>query len=628
MILYYLLFFIACLIVLTIMGNILKNQEHYLNNFDDIMDLKCRAISNNQTTNYLGPWDQNNGFCSKYSCPKETCSFLEPDKTLSNKYNNIAFKWSTDISNQNIIIDQNNDRTCLSKNGSMHPIFNTTYDCVNIKQNDMKHNNEQVCYAYDNNEKKWLRTKYKKILKSSGVYTWLDISNSVPRETNMTDDDIYNCRKEPFSCSSSNYYCCKLPGSPNPCHSRPINIDDQLIEYVIDESDDTGLSCKTYDECGVISCINDGLNHIKDCWQFDAKTRKWENNIFVKKFHNNQCGYYDNNNFKFNYDLYYNGICTEMKPEYTSHSDCALENSPIDCGFLNENEAYYVKTYHSKLDYAGSNCIYQTETDNDILADGFYKDIDGDYPYPEHLPRNDLCPQLTPKSCINNDHFLKIYPEHQNVSPHCESCPEGTYRNENMLNAWHEMYACTPNVICPDINSCTPEICPTCLIQDEDNPDNVEIVYLEQIPNKDECVVNDDSHCKKNSDGENDHCEFQKDVRIGNKIFCDRCPDGYALDVNNDDISCKKIYNCHPLKTQKFTCLTKDKTQFETFFYDNKISGDQFTPCVWKQDGNETNQMNECRPNCEDGKYKLEYRGKYYCDVVQSSCIGNSCSSD
>ena len=574
------------------------HKESFNINIDDVLDNKCTEL-NTDLNNYIGPWDGGRGTCGKYTCPKETCFFLEIDKTLSPKYNNSGYKWSSETTSQEMQ-EVDNNRTCVSKSSTTHPEHNTPLICDTEKQNAPDHNTIDFCYTYDENSMSWTKDKYIKLLDRNGVYQWRKLTDL---NDTISEQNIKTCRKEPVNCSASNYYCCEQPGHPDPCLNRHKTIKDKVIEYVPTGAD--GTECITYDTCTATSCFT-GTNTdplFKNCWQFNNTTRKWNNNRYQKEFRDGICAYFDNNDMKLSVDnlddLYTKEICKSEKPEYTQEA-CALENAPIDCGFLDDNENFYTKTYFSRLNYKGDGCRYETDTGHDILLDNLYQSKLYSFNYPYFLPNNDLCPPLSPQQCKDSENFLEIIP---NSPPECRSCPEQSYRNDNMF-AVSEGTACTP---LPD---CSKDYCDgdNCCFK-RINSDKLEQTKLNMIPQRSNCVPDDDSICEKNEDGTYYECPFNKTIRSGNKIFCDNCPKDYDLEIKGDTLECSRVYEC-PYSRQK--CLNSENTHFFTYYHENDT--DKFSPCIWKNFEEPSDTVNVCRTECDNNKYRVNE----YCDTLFS----------
>lgn len=627
-------FILTFFIIIYIISLFIKLEEEFTNNFDKILDNKCKLLTSNRLNNYLGPWDNSSGDCGEYGCPTESCSFLERDTSVNQQYGTNNYKWTTETLPQTMSEDAGNI-VCGSRHNTIHPTHNTTIDCQNIRTNDPNHGETDVCYQFETplgeastSPKQWNRKTYKKLMDENGNYSWRT-KNTLGNET-KTDQELIECRKEPYDCSQSNYYCCMLHGVEDSCYARPINVDDQLIEYVIDQSDTEGLSCRSIDECGVQTCFED-TEFKRDCWMFNRWDRSWTNNIFRKKLVNGECGHFDSDDNQFQPRFYTDGICQSNTPEFTNEK-CAIENTPITCEFMDINEQMYSKTYHSKLHYNQSECIYETETENDILRQGWYRNIDDIddnnlrlLGYPGYLI-DELCPILTPQSCRDREHFLKLYDETESASPECLPCPEGSFRNTSDL-VWTASTACTPNVVCPTVTECKTQssttdtaLCRKCLRRlSDDHGDKFEEVYLELEPNKDQCDVVDDSFCEKMDNGDYVGCDPDRIKVFGDKVFCDNCNHDYKLDVVDGTVKCREIIRCGDLIEKN--CLDNNKLYFDNYIYNNQT--DEFSPCVWSQVGNPEYTIPNCVTECEEGKFLSRINADGSDDLHCSSVVSH-----
>lgn len=592
-------------ILIYLISLFVQYEERFSNDFDKVLDNKCKLMTSNRLNNYIGPWDGSRmGSCGTYRCPVETCSFLEKDRLISPNYGTNNYKWSTQTSEQTMS-EVNGNVRCASKHDTIHPIHGTTLDCSGmVRMNDHDHGEQDFCYEYYDN--KWNKVKYIKLMDNTGTYYWRKVSDL---GTTISQEELNNCRKEPVNCANSNVYCCKLPGHPNPCYNRLPNTNDQQIMFYNNPLNPT--ECITDDVCGVVSCFQ-GAEYRKNCWQFNTFSKNWTNHIFSRKFVDGVCGFYDSDNVRFDEAWYTDGFCRETEPEFTNEK-CAIDNTPITCDFLNENEDLYSKTYQSTLNLRGDRCIYETETGDDVLISGLYRHpING---YPLYLSTNNLCPMLTPASCKDNEHFLKIYPDIANAAPECMPCPEGTYRNDQM-NVWDASTACSPNAVCPLPSECDESnpYCQSCLksLNSDPNGDKYERIYLETRPNKSNCDIVNDDMCVKKSDGSYRTCRAEHLKVFGDKKFCDNCSPGYKLDLASDgSVECKRVIQCTHVEKK---CMDNDG-YFKDFEYINDT--DEFSPCVWKEIYNAPNTLNQCISQCEEGKYRVDD----YCSSVVNTYV-------
>lgn len=614
-----LIVFVVILFIVACFAKIFMHvEERFIQNFDKVLDNKCRLMTGNQLNNYIGPWDGNkyNTTCSSYRCNMETCSFLERDTSLSKGYGS-HYTWN--VRNVPMIIQETSDGriNCLTNHGKENVDDATTINCMEIKQNAPDHNQIDFCFEYNKNDKIWEKKRYIKVLDNNGNYHWRQLGNM-----NLTkpEEEIKSCRKQAVDCSASNYYCCQMPGYPNPCYMRQPNVNDQRIEYIIDPSDDTGQRCITYDVCGAQTCYSSS-DFVKNCWHFNTFDRKWENRMFTRRFVNGVCDFFDINGNRYTEDMITMGVCEDLqgmeRPEF-SDEKCAIDNSPITCNFMTDDEDVYSKTYQSKLDFDGKRCVYEALSGDDLLSSESTSPSSRDQvssSYPQFLSRDALCPVLSPNNCKNKDHFLKMYYD-ESSSPKCMECPPDTYRN-NKLYVYSESTACTPNATCTPVSDCTKTdpTCVQCLKRLDDDPhgNKFEIVYTQTIPNKSECVVDDDSFCEKKPNGEYVRCNPDKIVNFieGGKQFCDNCADGYKLHVDGiGNVECKKTYNCTGGRKK---CLNEDEITFTYHNHENET--DEFSRCKWV-DELTGNNMDVCLNSCPVNTYRIIDGGNDYCSQV------------
>jgi len=632
--LYPLIIFLSLVYIYSIYN---KYKEKFVSDFDKVLDFKCTSIDET-TNNYLGPWDgNNNGLCGTYTCPSETCSYLDVDNSV-NTFGTPFYKWRTENIEQKTVTDADLNVSCVSSHGTQHPMkAGITLNCLEPRVNDENHNARENCYEYDYDDNEWKKKKYIKLLGSDGNYVWRQIGS-----LNVTkrEDEVLNCKKEPVDCSQSNQYCCEFPGAPDPCtkfqsgeHRRPINIDDQEIVYFIDKNvDDTGNTCATIDTCG-IDCINDdNVDRNKNCWKYDASTREWQNDVFSRTFKDGVCKYLNNDETLFHNSYYETGVCQEARPEFTINS-CKKDLKPITCGFLDESNNYFTRTYEPNLNKSGDRCVYETASKDDVLEWGSYlrKGSENGY-YPENLPEyNPLCPLLSPSSCSEPEHYLEV---NESGAPTCKPCPAGFYFEENKAVDNDDYYTalkwCKPIVRCDTTSECKIKgDCTTCLKRITSDGTIFENIYLDMIPNKDVCEPDPKYKdiCEFNEDGSYLECGsliITNNNEVNNIAFCDLCPEGKKVHFSDDgSVTCKRVYDCSQNANFQLTCLDTNTVSsgeggiFKRFRRENL--DDEFTPCVWKEVMG-TNIINECRTTCGKGFYRIS-RGS-------PNGVGDVCDSE
>jgi hypothetical protein len=584
---YLFLIFIIFIIIISIF---VKTNEKFNNDFDKILDYKCRIL-NPSLNNYLGPWDNSTGMCSQYTCPRETCGFIrKDDRIISPRYGaDKGYTWDAETFEQTMTNDANNNVVCSTRHNTKHPVFNTTMNCEQVTHNDPNHNRVEDCHTFDKPDKVWKKNTYIKLLNQDGVYAWYDKHNTNIRKS---EQEVLSCRKEAQDCSSHNQYCCEMPFHPDPCLNRHKTNKDKWIEYKTEEiegQDGTEYVCEPVDTCGVDNCrntISETTEKRKDCWKFNTGSREWTNDAFFHKFVGGECGYYNKDNIMFSQMFYTNNVCRDTAPTFTNES-CARNNPNITCGFLDPNENYYTKAYMPKVDYRGDKCIFETETGNDVLFQN-----GSVYTIPKVLNENDVCPPLTPDNCKDpQEYFLRDLGLGE--TKQCVKCPEGSFRNDDMTTTY-EYLACTPNATCVSLNECDDRTCEKCLTGISVHNEMYQIVHLEQTPDRDQCVTMDDSHCEKRDDGTNAQCLPNKVVIVGNDRYCDNCESGKALRFHDNEIKCDRTHSCRLLANK--LCLDTNTLEFNSYKYENEI--DKFTHCVWKPAEDDGPNLEHCITQC------------------------------
>jgi hypothetical protein len=282
------------------------------------------------------------------------------------------------------------------------------------------------------------------------------------------------------------------------------------------------------------------------------------------------------------------------------------------------NENSYTKMYMPKVDYSGDRCVYETEVGNDVI----FKN-GSVYSIPPILNDDDVCPILSPENCKDpTTTFLKKFVNDAEAPMKCMECPEGSYRSDNMRTT-NESIACLPNADCIELNECDNILCESCLtnVETSVNGDKYEIVYIEKIPDRDQCVPIDDSHCEKKPDGSYDICKKPVITDNNGKRFCDNCSPGYALKFDSGNLSCTRIVECDYLPNT--LCYNNTSTFFDMYKYENET--DDFSECVWKPVSEIGDNLTECITQCPVGTYRtndtrdttITYDDKDFCIEAQ-----------
>lgn len=618
------LLIVFILIVLSILLSIKK--EKFVNSFDDILDKKCNELNQN-LNNYIGPWDGENGRCGTYTCPTETCSYIAKDNDIRGIN---AYTYKEETQEKILNISPKNERECKSRNGELvnrqDAIQGTTYNCGNDIKNSPNHNEINFCYEpIDQGDTlRWSKKTYVNAMNMDGTYNWVNIDSPAgsPIINDMTPE---SCIKEPLDCSQCNYYCCEYYTGKDidkRCTKETATNADTYIHHNLKQQRDTGaFYCEAGNTCDVIGCMYNS-EFYRDCWVYkdsfdDSSEREWINKRFerrMKQYNNkNICGFFyedENDNIQRYEDVV--SMCKTDPPDINA-DECGIKPT-ISCTYLDKYNSAFDVDYKSVLNNRGDACIYQTLTNEDRV----YKDhpqelIQTQVVTEANADKVNICPDLTPIDCIpqgDEELFLDIKISENNdlvdkTSYKCITCPPGTYRNTRD-DATDVVEACTPEAICPSVDDCnknyydSTEIegslnCKPCWSNMDDGGDILKKVYLETTPNRGDCEVVKDV-CYYTKDGDNnvlfENC-INKYVYAGSE-YCDNCPPGQAIKVEDDYLVCTNIIECDNIDN---TCLNSDKLTFSSYTYDNKF--DKFSECVyWKIDENtDQNKTHDCISN-------------------------------
>ena len=623
------LLIVFILIVLSILLSIKK--ENFVNSFDDILDKKCTELNQN-LNNYIGPWDGENGRCGTYTCPTETCSYIVQDNNIRNID---AYTYKQETKEKTLTILDNNERECKSRNGE--PVTNSdavdgaTYNCVdditNSIRNSPTHNEIDFCYKEieqdDNNASlRWSKQTYVNAMNGDGNYNWKNIDSGVIND--MTPE---SCIKEPLDCSQCNYYCCEYYTGEDidkKCTKQTATNADTYIHHNLKRQftpSGTSFYCEPGNTCAIIDCKYTNSKFYKDCWVYkddfdDSSERKWINKRFERQtlVYNNEeiCDFfYKDINDETNDETIIRhkdveSMCKDDPPDINA-DECGIKPT-IRCTYLDKNNSAFDVDYKSVLNNRGDACIYQTLTNEDIVYN--QKSIQTQVVLEADADKVNICPELSPRDCIPQEPeyeelFLDKSITDDKTSYKCRTCPPGTFRNEND-EATNVGAACSNEAICPSVNDCNrfdydgTEIegslnCTSCWSNMDDGGDILKKVYQEITPNKDKCtIVKDICYYTKDGNGNNVLFEcnkFNKFTYAGYE-YCDNCPPGQAIKVEDDYLVCRNTIECTIQDDSK--CLNPDQLTFSTYTYDNKF--DKFSECVyWKYDQNtDENKKNDC----------------------------------
>jgi len=601
------LLIVFILIVLSILLSIKK--EKFVNNFDDILDKKCTELNQN-LNNYIGPWDGDNGRCGTYRCPVETCSYIVKDNNIRNID---AYTYKQETQEKNLTILDNNERKCESRNGT--PVANSTYNCVdditNSIRNSPTHNEIDFCYVpIDQGDTlRWSKQTYVNAMNIDGTYNWKNIDSGVIND--MTPE---SCIKEPLDCSQCNYYCCEYytgQDKEKKCTKETATNADTYIHHNLKRQVDTGaFYCEPGNTCTIIDCKYTNSNFYKDCWVYkddfdDSSKREWINKRFEREtlIYDNEeiCDFFykDINDKNDETIIRYEDVSSMCKtdPPDINADECGIKPT-IGCTYLDVNNNAFDVNYKSVLNNRGDGCIYQTLTNEDITytQDRIQTQVISE----ANADKANICPELSPRDCIpkgDEELFLdKTLSKANKTSYKCLTCPPGKYRNSS-YDATNETDACDDEAECPSVNECSTNIkknCESCWSNIDNSGDILKKVFLETTPDRSNCkVTNDICYYNKNK-SKFEGC--MDEYSYGGHTYCDNCPTGQAINVEDDYLVCSDKIECGDNNIT--TCLNDDKLSFSRYILDNQY--DKFSKCVYWKEGQNTPKnkgLNDCITN-------------------------------
>ena len=622
------LLIVFILIVLSILLSIKK--ENFVNSFDDILDKKCTDLNQN-LNNYIGPWDGENGRCGTYTCPTETCSYIVEDNNIRNID---AYTYKQETKEKTLTILDNNERRCNSRNGSnvtnSDAVVGATYNCVdditNSIRNSPTHNEIDFCYKpIDQGDTlRWSKQTYVNAMNGDGNYNWKNIDSGVIND--MTPE---SCIKEPLDCSQCNYYCCEYytgEDKEKRCTKQTATNADTYIHHNLKQQftpSGTSFYCEPGNTCAIIDCKYNS-NFYKDCWVYkddfdDSSKREWINKRFERQtlVYNNEeiCDFFykDENDNILRYDDV-SSMCKDDPPDINA-DECGIKPT-IKCTYLDKYNSTFDVNYKSVLNNRGDACIYQTLTNEDRVYTDQHSQhyLQTQVVLEADADKVNICPELSPRDCIPQkpayeELFLDKSINDDKTSYKCSTCPPGTYRNGNE-QATNVDDACTPEAICPSVNDCNrfdydgTEIegslnCKSCWSNMDDGGDILKKIYQEITPNRDQCtIVKDICYYTKDDHGSNvlfEECNEKNKFTYAGYEYCDNCPPGQAIKVEDDYLVCRNTINCG--EKQDNTCLNPDQLTFSTYINDNKF--DKFSECVyWKRNSDKTyDKTQDCLKN-------------------------------
>ena len=539
------LFLLLCICILfLIVIKLYKVNEMFISNFDDVMDNKCLIVTNNQKDNYVF----NRGVCEKNTCPLERCSYLRLDtRTGYNHYmSELAPKYSSNDADGNFM--------CITKESLPDKIYCETMPpvCEYLGAED-------YCIDYVNNS--WERKDYKKVITPSGDCVWKNKST----DENIDGSLLEDCRKTPLNCAACNVAC-------------PVGFN-KYQTYTVNSNIDEGIFCEQDENvCG------EGCEPLsKTGYKLNSADRQFEPILFRQQMmRNSACLYvhidqygdeYCHPDHKgkvyTNYECqFHNDIVSELSTEIR---DCYQKEYKWCCNL--DNRDFFEKTkYEPIISVDGTKCVYRT-VDRSLSKELDLSDVNGFN-----------CPGYEFRLCQNPNEFRNVFEQK------CTSCPDGYFMRDNTQMTEYDACAILPDCS-SNIDHCFENINETGTIQKK--------VGYQQQPqiqysadgglNTAACVSTTPSDCIRDCNKPPLPIEIQG-------IFCDLCAttDNPELEINPHTLQCDTKIPC---ETSNNLCLDR---RFNTFYTYTLGQDDEFSPCVYKKVGNETDilQPFECSQEC------------------------------
>jgi hypothetical protein len=635
----YLILILICLVCIITFFSYRKRETFEnvrLSSFDDVLDDKCNVITETKRPDYI--WKSKNN-CAEATCPKETCYIRKKNNCRKNFIReNTQYGWKLGymwfIERQPTVYDTES-KQCVSKHDEDNGIFcsgNESFDITKKNIEDGLYTDlckMETCYELEDNTLK--EKRYINLMNRDGEINWHDISN-----LGSSNNDVVDCRKEPFDCSTSNYYCCETDEYKDKglgCKSKK-TIYDQYIQFEPNFTTDP-YTCVQQNVCDMETCNeNDKVN----CWKFDKDSRTWNNKVYKKQFVNNNCDFYHTDEYG-RLELWANDKeCVNFgleAPISRSSCEASLElemgQKTLTCDYIEPNGSYVSKTYYNMVDEDGTSCALETRT-----GDKYIDDIQGrcevgtngrcvlsERSYIDTVV-DEFCPLLSSLNCPNPEEYLENETS-EGVKPMCKSCLPGYYRNDTVVylkqpGEVNHSSACSPEADCyRDLRECTmldyetnDNPCPYCLV--ETSVDNLyEIKFLPQKADKDTCVIDETGvDCIK--DG-----SVNTQITDSSQILYDqRKKEFYPVCFFEDEIfdeaqmKCKKIQTC---SESEETCIHNER--LKRFTHTNYISGNLLSDCIFQSVDNSTLKLDTCVKECPyGGELIMSENGGGFCENV------------
>lgn len=563
-----------------------KCKTEYFNSdrtFDDILDKECSKITDGEYPNYV--WDKyKENRCEKQICEKERCWMLKKNNCNKGYIDNdqeLGYYWGFYNSSKKLI---SGTTTCESKHDVEKNILCSTETVEDMNERASSGEFKDICKTdtcYELEENEWVKYDYINIMDNNGNVNWRQVNNlQVVKDKSYMD----RCKKEPFSCASSNYKCCETHN-----YRCKNNIYDQTIRFEPDYRTEP-YTCVQQSECDINKC-DETQRHV--CWRYNTNKRRWERTDFKKTFFEDSgiCEFYNKAKDEiWSEDM--ENVCTHFDnngyPPTTQ--ECANSYPQKECGFITSDGSYTSKIYSSKLDRTGEKCEYETSAGDSYIRDSqgkyLFTDFKGglQYYHPKFLV-DSSCPILTSFDCPDSNQYLQqanTNADGTTTDPQCKFCNNGYFRNTSPLATDHssacekekECITNTASCVFDDIGETD---CDYCLVRDSQTLYSVR--FLPQKTNKNECIIDSDytKDCIKNpEDATFEQLQNLDGLRVfNNEYYYINCPNGKEFDI--DTLECKKRTTC---TGETMTCLDEQTMRFKDFIHEKKVAGKPLSECV------------------------------------------------
>ena len=402
----------------------------------------------------------------------------------------------------------------------------------------------------------------------------------------MDGSFLAECRKEPLNCSLCNLPC-----------STGFN---KYQTFSVNSNSDKGIFCEQDpDVCG------EGCNPLsKTGYKLDSTDRQYEPILFRQQLMNNSaCVYVYVDQYGDEYchpdhigQVFTNYTC-QFHEDIVSELSAEIQNCYTNdykwCCNLDDRDMFEKTKYEPVISRDGESCVYRT-VDRSLSRELEMDTVNGFN-----------CPGYEFRLCQNQDEFRNVFEQK------CTPCPIGTYIRDNTLMTSYD--ACAPLPDCSsNIDYCFENVNESGTIQKK--------VGYQQRPqiqysadgglNTATCVSTTPSDCNRDCN--------KPPLPIGTQgVFCDLCAteDNPDLEINPNTLECDTRIPC---ESETKVCLDR---RYNTFYDYTLGQDDEFSPCVYKKVGNETDTLQplecsqECPPNYVKNNDPNKLRAGDKCEI-------------